>query len=87
MKQRGSRRTVIGQVVRTTMSKTIVVEADHLVEHPRYHKFVRKTTRYKVHDENNEARAGARVRIVETRPLSRTKHWRLAEILQQGKEE
>jgi len=87
MKQRGVRRTVVGEVVRCSMNKTIVVQADRLAEHPRYHKYVRKVTTFKAHDENNEARVGAKVRIVETRPLSKTKHWRVAEVLQQGKEE
>jgi len=87
MKERGSRRSVEGTVTSAAMNKSIVVRAERLQEHPRYRKFIKQTTIYKAHDENNEAKLGAKVRIVESRPLSKTKHWRLAEIIEQGAEE
>jgi len=87
MKKRGIRRAVVGQVVGSAMDKTIVVKAQRIEQHPRYHKYIRKTSTYKAHDERNEAKVGATVQIAETRPLSKTKHWRLVAILEQGKEE
>ncbi len=76
-KQRSTRRSVIGQVVSDKMDKTIVVRTEFKVAHPRYGKFVRKYSTYKAHDERNEAAVGDRVEIMETRPLSKTKCWRL----------
>ncbi|MBM4030220.1 MAG: 30S ribosomal protein S17 [Planctomycetes bacterium] len=63
------------------MQKTITVESERRVMHPRYRKYIRATTRYKVHDERREARVGDTVRIMETRPLSKTKCWRLVEVV------
>ncbi len=71
----------VGLVVSTKMNKTIVVAIESRSPHPKYGKIVVSTKRYKVHDENNECHEGDRVRIRETRPLSRTKHWQVAEIL------
>lgn len=83
--ERGRRKVRIGYVVSDKMQKTIVVELEDRVKHPLYDKIVRRTSRVKAHDENNTAGVGDRVRIMETRPLSATKHWRLVEILEKAK--
>jgi small subunit ribosomal protein S17 len=75
------RKQKIGRVVSDKMQKTIVVEEERLVRHPRYHKYVRRRTKYYVHDEAGRARVGDVVRIEETRPLSHLKRWRLVEVL------
>ena len=72
-------------VVSSAMDKTIVVRVDTLRSHPRYKKIVRRSSKFHAHDEQNQANVGDTVRIVETRPLSKTKHWRLAEILEVAK--
>ena len=79
---RGRRKERRGVVVSTAMDKTIVVRVDTVKPHPRYKKVVRRSTKFHVHDEENAANVGDLVRIVETRPLSKTKHWRLAEVLE-----
>ncbi len=76
------RKRRVGQVVSDGMSKTIVVKVTRQVEHPRYHRVVRVAKKFYAHDEKNEARKGDRVRIEETRPLSKLKRWRLIEIVQ-----
>jgi len=86
-KQRRPAKTVIGTVTSASMDKTIAVQTVRRVQHKLYHKTIRTHQTFKAHDENNEARVGARVRIAATRPLSKTKRWRLVEILQQGHEE
>jgi small subunit ribosomal protein S17 len=80
--ERGRRQERRGVVVSTGMDKTIVVKVDTIKAHPRYKKVVRRSTKFHAHDERNEANVGDLVRIVETRPLSKTKHWRLAEIVE-----
>ena len=80
-------KTVVGTVTRHATKKTLVVQAVRTVEHPRYHKYIRRTQTFKTHDEKDEAKVGARVRIASARPLSKTKHWRLVEILEQGPED
>ena len=80
-------RTVIGTVTSTAMNKTITVRSVQKVQHKLYRKYIRTHQAYKAHDEKNEARIGARVKIAPTRPLSKTKRWRLVEILEQGPEE
>jgi small subunit ribosomal protein S17 len=75
------RKTKLGHVVSDKMDKTVVVAVETLRHHPIYKKTVKKMVKYKVHDERNECRPGDKVRIVETRPLSREKRWRLAEII------
>ncbi len=80
-------KAVVGVVTSAKMQKTIVVQTIHKVKHPLYGKTVRKRQVFKAHDEKNEARAGARVRIAATKPLSKTKRWRLVEILEQSQEE
>jgi len=72
----------VGTVVSDKMDKTVVVAVENRFPHPIYQKTVSRTTRYKVHDETNACRVGDRVRITETRPLSRTKRWQVAEVLE-----
>lgn len=79
---RGQRKTRVGTVVSDKNDKTIVVAVETLVEHPLYKKRVRRTRKFHAHDEKNEARVGDKVRIMETRPLSKLKRWRLVEILE-----
>jgi small subunit ribosomal protein S17 len=80
-----SRRVKQGRVASDKMDKTIVVVTETRVPHPTYGKIVRKSTRFKVHDEQNEAKIGDVVRIMECRPLSRDKRWRLVEIVERAK--
>jgi small subunit ribosomal protein S17 len=75
------KKTRVGLVVSDKMDKTRVVAVERAFRHPRYQRVVKRTTRFKAHDERNEARVGDRVLIVETRPLSRDKRWRIREIL------
>jgi len=82
---RGNRKTRVGTVVSDKMEKTIVVEIRNRVKHPMYGKILNRTKRIKAHDENNECRIGDRVRLMETRPLSKDKHWRLVEIIDKAK--
>ena len=82
---RGRRQERRGVVVSDAMDKTIVVKVDTVKAHPRYKKVVRRSTKFHAHDEANTAKVGDLVRIVETRPLSKTKNWRLAEVLQEAK--
>ena len=85
MTEQGSRKSREGVVTSTAMDKTIVVEVKRLVRHPRYKRVVRSSTRYQAHDEQNQCTVGDRVRIMETRPLSRTKRWRLVSVLEKAK--
>ncbi len=80
--ERGSRKVRVGKVVSDKMDKTIVVAVERSTRHPLYGKTIRKTKKYKVHDEGNECRIGDKVRIMETRPLSKEKRWRLVEIVE-----
>jgi small subunit ribosomal protein S17 len=82
---RGRRQERRGVVVSDAMDKTIVVKVDTVKAHPKYKKVVRRSTKFHAHDEANTAKVGDLVRIVETRPLSKTKNWRLAEVLQEAK--
>ena len=82
--ERGSRKSETGVVVSDAMDKTIVVAVETLRPHPLYGRRMKRTKKYKVHDETNTARVGDRVRIMETRPLSKTKRWRLVEVLQRA---
>lgn len=82
---RNERKTRIGKVVSDKMQKTIVVAIEELVQHNLYKKSVKRTIKFKVHDENNDAHIGDRVQIMETRPLSKHKHWRLVSILEKAK--
>ncbi|TCO75006.1 30S ribosomal protein S17 [Marinisporobacter balticus] len=83
--ERASRKSRVGRVVSDKMEKTIVVAVADFVRHPLYGKAVKRTTKFKAHDENNECRIGDRVRIMETRPLSKDKRWRLVNIMERAK--
>ena len=83
--QRGLRKTRVGTVVSDKMDKTIVVEIKERVRHPLYGKIMNQTSKLKAHDENNECGIGDTVRIMETRPLSKDKCWRLVEIIEKAK--
>nr|WP_322823028.1 30S ribosomal protein S17 [Chloroflexus sp.] len=79
--------TKVGRVVSDKMDKTVVVAVDYLKPHPLYRKIIRRTKKFHAHDEENVCKVGDTVRIEETRPLSRTKRWRVVEILKRGEEE
>jgi small subunit ribosomal protein S17 len=83
--ERNDRKERVGKVVSNKMQKTITVAVDRKVKHPIYGKFVNRTTKFKAHDEANTAGIGDTVRIMETRPLSKDKRWRLVEILEKAK--
>ena len=84
--ERNLRKERIGVVVSNKMEKSIVVAVERKEKHPMYGKFVKKTTKFVAHDEKNECSVGDTVRIMETRPLSKTKNWRLVEIVEKVKE-
>ncbi|MBO4876396.1 MAG: 30S ribosomal protein S17 [Ruminococcus sp.] len=83
--ERNLRKTRVGKVVSDKMDKTIVVAIVDNVKHPLYKKIVKRTVKFKAHDENNECRIGDRVEIMETRPLSKDKRWRVTNILERAK--
>ena len=83
--RRNGRRVKLGRVASDKMDKTIVVITETRVPHPVYQKIVRKSVRFKAHDEKNEAKAGDTVRIAECRPMSREKRWRLVEVVERAK--
>ena len=83
--KRNSRKERVGLVVSDKMEKTITVALERQIKHPIYKKFMKKTTKLMAHDENNEANQGDTVRIMETRPLSKNKRWRLVEVLERAK--
>lgn len=85
MSERNLRKTRIGKVVSNKMDKTIVVSIVDSVKHPLYKKIIKRTVKYKAHDENNTCDIGDRVKIMETRPLSKDKRWRLVEIIEKAK--
>jgi small subunit ribosomal protein S17 len=85
MSERKLRKTKIGVVSSNKMMKTITVAVERKVKHPIYGKFVKKTTKFHAHDENGDATTGDVVRIMETRPLSKTKRWRLVDIIEKAK--
>jgi len=85
MAEQGNKRTIRGVVVSTKMNKSIVVKAERLVKHSTFHKYVRKHVKYKVHDEQNQCKTGDTVLIVESRPISKEKRWRMLEILERAK--
>lgn len=85
MSERNLRKTRIGTVVSNKMEKTVVVAIEDNVRHPLYKKIVKRTVRLKAHDENNECCVGDVVEIMETRPLSKDKHWRLTRIIEKAK--
>ena len=83
--KRGVRKSQVGVVTSSAMQKSVTVAVDRLVKHPLYKKTLRKTSRFLAHDENNSCQVGDRVRIIETRPLSARKRWRVAEVLVKAK--
>ena len=83
--ERNLRKTRVGTVVSDKMDKTVVVAVTDSVQHPLYKKILKRTVKFKAHDENNECGTGDRVKIMETRPLSKDKRWRVVEILEKAK--
>ncbi len=84
MAERGQRKSLVGTVVSDKMDKTVVIQVERLTLHTRFKKYVRRRKRYKAHDERNECRIGDRVLIVETRPLSKEKCWRVLKTLEKA---
>ena len=85
MEERNLRKTRIGRVVSNKMDKTAVVAIEDSYRHPLYNKIIRRTVKFKAHDENNECNIGDRVKIMETRPLSKEKRWRVVRIVEKAK--
>ena len=85
MSERALRKTRVGKVVSDKMDKTIVVAIEDSVQHKLYKKIVKRTYKLKAHDENNECKIGDKVKVMETRPLSKDKRWRLVEIIEKAK--
>ena len=85
MEERNLRKTRVGKVVSDKMDKTIVVAVEDHVRHPLYKKIVKRTYKLKAHDEQNECKTGDTVKVMETRPLSKDKRWRLVEIMEKAK--
>ena len=85
MAERNMRKTEVGKVVSNKMDKTIVVAIEDSVKHKLYNKVIKRTSKLKAHDEKNECNIGDKVRVMETRPLSRDKRWRLVEIVEKAK--
>lgn len=85
MSERNYRKTRVGKVVSDKMDKTVVVAVVDSVKHPLYNKVVKRTYKLKAHDENNECQIGDRVKVMETRPLSKDKRWRLVSIIEKAK--
>ncbi|QGX40837.1 30S ribosomal protein S17 [Permianibacter aggregans] len=84
MSEQTIKRTLVGKVVSNKMDKSIVVAISRQVQHPKYGKYIKRTTKLHVHDENNECREGDVVRIQEVRPMSKTKSWNLVEIVERA---
>ena len=85
MEREANRKEKIGLVTSNKMTKTIVVSVQRQIKHPKYGKFIKRTSKFMAHDEKNESNIGDTVRIVETRPLSKNKCWRLVEIMEKAK--
>ena len=85
MEERAERKTRIGRVVSDKMDKTVVVAIEEITAHPVYGRRIRRTKKLKAHDEENQARAGDTVRVMETRPISREKRWRVVEIVERAR--
>jgi len=83
--KRGNRKTMVGVVTSTAMQKTVAVSVDRLVQHPLYKKTRRRTSKFLAHDESSQCGLGDRVRIVETRPLSARKRWRVVEVIEKAR--
>jgi small subunit ribosomal protein S17 len=85
VEQRGNKSTIKGVVVSNKMDKTIVVRAERLVKHAVFHKYIKRYEKYKAHDEQNRCQIGDKVLIIESRPLSKDKRWRMLEILEKAR--
>jgi len=85
MEERALRKTRVGRVISDKMDKTVVVAVEDSYKHPKYGKIMRRTYKLKAHDENNECGVGDTVKVMETRPLSKDKRWRLVEIIEKAK--
>ena len=85
MSERNMRKTMVGKIVSDKMDKTVVVAIEDSVKHPLYNKIVKRTYKLKAHDEKNECKIGDKVRVMETRPLSKDKRFRLVEIIEKAK--
>ena len=85
MEERNLRKTRTGKVTSNKMDKTIVVSVERRLKHPKYGKFLKRTTKLMAHDEKNDCNIGDKVRVMETRPLSKSKRWRLVEIIERAK--
>ncbi len=85
MEERNLRKTRVGKVISNKMDKTVVVAVENRVKHPLYKKIIKRTYKLKAHDENNECNVGDRVRVMETRPLSKDKRWRVVEVVEKVK--
>ena len=83
--ERNQRKSRVGKVTSDAMDKTAVVVIERLVKHPQYKRYIRRRKKFSIHDENNDCRVGDTVRFMETRPLSKTKRWRLVEIVERAK--
>ncbi len=82
---RNLRKTRVGRVVSDKMDKTVVVAVEDSIKHPLYHKVIKRTYKLKAHDENNECGVGDRIKVMETKPISKDKRWRLVEIVEKAK--
>ncbi len=81
-KERGNKKLMVGVVVSDKMNKTVVVQVDNIIKHPTYKKYIKRSVTFKAHDELNDCAAGDKVLIVESRPMSKDKRWRVREILE-----
>jgi small subunit ribosomal protein S17 len=84
MKTRGTKRQVVGSIISNKMEKTVVVQVERLVKHPLYKKYIRRRNKFLAHDKENECQIGDRVMITESRPLSKTKRWRVSRIIEKA---
>jgi small subunit ribosomal protein S17 len=84
MKKRGIKRQLTGTIISNKMDKTVVVQVERLVKHRLYHKYIRRRAKFSAHDEANACQVGDKVMITESRPLSKTKRWRVSEILEKA---
>ncbi len=84
-KEKDSRRSYIGSVISDKMQKTVVVEVTRKIQHPVYKRVVKRVTKFKAHDEKSECHVGDRVLVIESRPLSKEKHWRVVQVIERAK--
>ena len=84
MKKSGKKRQLVGIIVRDKMEKSVIVLVERLIKHKMYHKYIKRCSKYAAHDKNNECRLGDKVLITESRPLSKTKKWRVSSIIEKA---